>query len=123
MNARNAVLAATAAMTLGIAGCAGDVSQQVVSNEQVRTQVLDALATHKDLALKTVDRLMASDSVRTAVVDEMLKNEEGAKQVLIRIGTNPAALDLVMSVAIRDTATREHVIGLAKGIEMATAKK
>ncbi len=118
MKTRNVMLAVALA-AIGLAGCSTNLAQQVVSNEAMRTQVLDALATHKDLALKTVDRLMQTDSLRTAVIDEMLKNEEGAKQVLVRVGTNPQALDLVMGIAVRDTAMREHVLTLMKGVQMA----
>jgi hypothetical protein len=120
MQTRNVILLVAASAVLGVAGCGGDISQQLVSNEQLRTQVIDVLASHKDLALKTVDRFMASDSVRSAVVDQMLNNENGAKQVLIRIGTNPEALDMVMGIAVRDSAMRGHVLTLLKGVEMAT---
>ncbi len=118
MKTRNVMLA-VALVAIGLAGCSTNLAQQVVSNEAMRTQVLDALATHKDLALKTVDRLMQTDSLRTSVIDEMLKNEEGAKQVLVRVGTNPQALDMVMGIAVRDTAMREHVLTLMKGVQMA----
>jgi len=123
MKPRNLILLSAAAAAFGLAGCGGDVAGQVVANEQLRAQVFDALASHKDLALKAVDRFMTNDTLRVAVVDEMLHNESGAKQVLVRIGTNPQALDLVMSVAVRDSAMRGHLLTLMKGVEMATQKK
>ena len=123
MKPRNVILLAAAATMFGVAGCGGDIAQQLVSNEQLRTQVMDALANHKDLALKTVDRFMVNDTLRSAVVDEMLNNENAAKQVLVRIGTNPQALDMVMGVAVRDSAMRGHVMTLLKGVEMATERK
>ena len=123
MKPRNVILLAAAATMFGVAGCGGDIAQQIVSNEQLRTQVLDVLASHKDLALKAVDKFMANDSIRTAVVDEMLNNENGAKQVLVRVGTNPQALDMVLGVAVRDSVMRGHVMTLLKGVEMATQHK
>jgi hypothetical protein len=123
MKARNLFLALSAVPVIGLSGCGGNISQQIVTNEHFRSQVFDVIVAHKDLALKAVDRFMAVDSVRAAVVDHMLLNEEGAKQVLIRIGTNPQALDLAMGVAVRDSAMRQHVLTLMKGVEMMTQAK
>lgn len=123
MKLKNMIVLAAAASALGIAGCGGDIADQVVSNEQVRSQVMDVLANHRDLALKTVDRFMVNDTLRAEVVDRMLANENGAKQVLVRIGTNPQALDMVLGVAVRDSAMRGHVLTLLKGVEMATQAK
>lgn len=122
MKRSNGILVVAAAAAFGLAGCGGDIAQQLVSNEQLRTQVMDALATHKDLALKTVDRFMTNDTLRTQVVDEMLKNENGAKQVLVRIGTNPQALDMVLGIAVQDSSLRAHVLTVLKGVEMASQK-
>jgi hypothetical protein len=119
MKARNVMLVAAAATAFGMAGCGSDVASQLQSNEQLRTQVLDTLASHRDLALKAVDRLMATDSLRSAVVDQVLRNEEGAKQVLVRIGTNPDAVDIVLGVAMKDSTVRGHVMTLLKGMQLA----
>jgi hypothetical protein len=122
MKTSKTLLALLSLAMMAGAGCGGDMAKQVVSNEQFRGQVLDSIAQHKDLALQTVDRIAASDSLRTVVVDHLLLNEKVAQQVLVRIGTNPAALDMVIGIAARDSLTREHVLTLAKGIQMGSGK-
>ena len=102
------------------AGCSLDVAKQLTSNEQVRTQVLDAIAANKDLTGQLLAKLTATDSTRVGFVDAMLQNEEVAKQVIVRVGTNPAAIDMVLGVAARDSVTREHVLTLVKGIALAS---
>lgn len=110
-------------LALAAAGCSGDMSKQIVSNEALRNKVMDAFASNRDLALQVVDRVIASDSLRAAVVDHLLHNDEVAKQVIARIGTTSDAFDLVMAVAVRDSAMREHVLTLTRGIAMANAAK
>ncbi len=105
------------------AGCAMDVAQQLTSNEQVRTKVMDAIVANKDLTSQLVTKLTGTDSTRVRFVDELLKNEEVAKQVIVRVATNPQALDMVLQAAVQDSAMRQHVLTLMKGVERAAAKK
>jgi len=100
-----------------------DVAKQLGSNEQLRTQVFDAIVANKDLTGQIVDKLMANDSTRIAVVDKMLGNDNVAKQVLVRVGSSKPALELVLGVAAQDSSTREHMMTLFKGMEMASKKK
>lgn len=117
---RIAVLMATALIVA--AGCSTDLAKQLGSNEQLRTQVLDAIVANKDLTGQVLDKIMANDSTRIAVVDKMLGNDNVAKQVLVRVGSSPQALEMVLGVAAQDSTTREHMMTLFKGMQM-TAKK
>lgn len=118
---RIAVLAVAALIVA--AGCSTDVAKQLVSNEQMRTQVIDAIVANKDLTGQVLDKIMANDSTRIAVVDRMLGNDNVAKQVLVRIGSNKQAIEMVMGVAAQDSSTREHMMTLFRGMEMAAKKK
>lgn len=120
---RRNVIVLSAALVFAVAGCGGDVAQQLAGNQQFRTQVLDAIATHRDLAFQTIDRLMASDSLRVPVVDKVLQNDEGARIVLARTATNPNAVDLVLATAMRDSVMRMHVITIVEGMTKAHLKK
>lgn len=102
------------------AGCSMDVAKQMVSNEQVRTQVLDAIVANKDLTGQLMAKFMGNDSTRVQFVDALLQNEEVAKQVIVRVGTNPNAVDMVLGVAVQDSAMRSHVVTLIKGIDLAS---
>lgn len=111
------MLAAAAAIA---AGCNGDIGKQIASNEVMRTQVFDALATNPQLAMQAIDRVVQPDTLRQQVVAHLLANDEVAKLVLVRIGTNPEALDMVVGIAAKDSAMRGHLVTLVKGIEMAS---
>ena len=101
-------------------GCSGDMARQLASNEQLRTQVFDALAGDPKLAMAAVDRLVQSDTLRATVVEHLLSQDDVAKQVLVRIGTTPEALDMVVGIAAKDSTLRDHLVTLVRGIEMAT---
>lgn len=122
MTTKNTLFALFALLTLAVAGCGGDIAKQIVSNEQLRGQVMDVIAQNKTVALQAVDRILASDSLRATVVDHLLGNKDVAQQVIVRIATNPDAFDMVLEVAVRDTAMRGHVLTLVKGIQMAGGK-
>lgn len=122
MKLHRSITLCLAATVLGLAGCGADLAKQVTTNEQLRTQVLDALASRPELAMQAVDRMVSSDSLRVQVVDHLLGNEEVSKQVLVRVGSNAAAMDLVMGIAVRDSALRQHLVTLVHGMEMASAK-
>lgn len=111
------------AAVMAVAGCGADVSKQIATNEQMRTQVFDAIAADQALAGQVVDKLMASDSTRIAIVDKMLTNDEVSKQVIVRVAMNPDAINMVIGTAVQDSAMRGHVMTLLKGIEMGSRKK
>jgi hypothetical protein len=114
---RLAVLAVAALVV--VAGCSADLATQLTSNEQVRTQVFDAIAANPQLSGQLVDRLMTADSTRIGTVDKMLANDEVAKQVIVRVAMSKDAMTLVIGAAVRDSAMRVHVLTLVKGIELA----
>lgn len=122
MTTKKTMLALLAVGTMAAAGCGGDIAQQILTSEQLRGQVMDVIAQHQDVALQAVDRIVASDSIRGVVVDHLLQNKDVAKQVVVRVATTPEAFDMVLSVALRDSAMRGHVLTLVKGIQMAREK-
>ena len=114
------------AAALTFAGCArkADLGKQIATNQEIREQAMDAIAGNADLAVVMQQKLLANDSLRTRVVDTVLQDANAAQYVLYRIGTNQAAMDLVLRGAVADRSMREHVLTLMKGVEMAqTAKK
>ena len=50
-----------------------------------------------------------------------MRNTDVAKQVLVRIGTSPEALDMAMQVALRDSVTRGHLVQVAGAIVKASS--
>lgn len=113
------------AVTLTFAGCAGkaDLGKQIATNPEIREQAMNAIAGNADLAVVMQQKLLANDSLRTRVVDTVLQNTNAAQYVLFRIGTNQAAMDLVLRGAVADSSMRQHVLTLMKGVEMGQAAK
>jgi hypothetical protein len=103
---------------LSLAGCGGDVANEVRTNVQVRDRVMAVFASDGALAEAMTKRLLAEDSLRVRVVETMLRDSPSAAHVLSRIGHNPEAVDLVLQAALADSANRAHVITLMKGLQM-----
>ena len=122
MTIRKTVLALVAVALVAAGGCGTDVARQILTNEQLRGQVLDVIGSHRDLAMQVVDKIVGSDSLRAGVVDHLLHNDSVAKQVIVTIATNPDAMDMVLGAAVRDSAMKAHVLTLMKGVQMANAK-
>ena len=110
-------LAATALLVL--AGCGGDVATEIRTNAPLRDRVMDTFASNGALARQMTQRLVATDSLRLGVVETMLHDKSSAQYVLMRIGTNPDAVDLVLQTAASDSVGREHLMTLLKGMQMA----
>lgn len=109
-------LAAT--LLFALAGCAGDVATEVKGNVQVRDRVMSAIASDGALAQQMTQRMLAIDSLRAGVIETVLHDKASAQYVLVRIGTNPDAVDLVLQTAAADSAGREHLMTLLKGMQM-----
>lgn len=114
---------ALAAIACLSAGCGADPAGQVATNPLVREHVADTLAAHRELAFKTVDRFLVSDTLRVMLVDHELQNDKVAQQVIWRIAHSPQAIDAVVQVAVEDTAMRAHLVTLLKGVEMGSRRR
>ncbi len=101
-----------------LAGCATNLGVQVTSNAKVRAEVMGAIAGHGSLAQEMTQRLVATDSLRIRVIETMLSDPASAQYVLARIGHNTEAVDYVMQTAASDSAGREHLLTLLKGMQM-----
>lgn len=122
MQKRGRIAFAAALVVFAAAGCSVDMVKQLQTNEQMRGQVMDAIVANKDYTAQLMTKMMATDSTRIAFVDGILHDPEVAKQVIVRIGTNPDAMDMVLGVAVQDSAMRSHVVTFVKGMEMGAKK-
>jgi len=114
----------TACLWLGLAaGCASDVATQVTSDARARERVMSALASNGALAEQMTQRLLATDSLRVRVLEVMLHDSPSAQYVLARIGSNPAAVDLVLQAAWSDSIGRAHLVARMETIRKAVAAR
>jgi hypothetical protein len=119
MNAGWIGRAIAAVSLLALAGCGGDVATQIKTDAPVRDRAMDTFASNAVLAKQMTQRLLTVDSLRAGVIETMLHDKTSAQYVLVRIGSNPDAVDLVLQVAAADSAGREHVMTLLKGMQLA----
>jgi len=110
-------LAATA--LLALTGCGGDVATEIRTNAPLRDRVMGAIASNGALAQQMTQRMLGIDSLRAGVIETMLHDKASAQYVLVRIGSNPDAVDLVLQTAASDSVGREHVMTLLKGMQLA----
>ena len=107
------------ALTLGlVAGCGGDVVKQIMSNPEMKTKVMDAIAANQDMAGELMDRLMASDQTKTLVMDKVMANGDMTQAMMTRMAQNQTMVDGIMNMAVQDSTMRDHVMTLAKGMMM-----
>ena len=111
--------ALVATALLALAGCGGDVATEIRTNAQVRERAMGTFASDHALAQQMTQRMLAVDSMRAGVIETMLHDKASAQYVLVRIGSNPDAVDLVLQTAASDSAGREHVMTLLKGMQIA----
>ena len=117
---RLAVLAVAALVV--VAGCSADVATQLTSNEQVRTQVFDAIAANPQLGPTHRPLIGRLHAHRHRGQDAGERRGREA-EVIVRVAMSKDAMDLVIGAAVRDSAMRVHVITLLKGVEMASKKR
>jgi Tfp pilus assembly major pilin PilA len=102
-----------------VAGCAGDIAGELGRNVQVRERVMGAIAADSALAGEMTSRLLGSDRQRQHVIEIVLADDRAAQYVLARIGRIPTAVDYVLQAAASDSAGREHLLTLLKGMQIA----
>ena len=117
-NGRKAGGELLAALAL-VAGCSGDIASELGRNVQVRDRVMGAIVADTSLTREMTTRMLGSDRQRLQVVETMLGDDRSAQYVLARIGRSPGAVDYVLQVAASDSAGREHLMTLLKGMQIA----
>lgn len=115
-------IAAIAAAAIALAGCGGDVAQQLTSNSEFRNQALGAIAGNGELAGAMVDSLLAGESGRTVLVDRVLANGVVVQDMIGRMAKDQTSVDAMINLAVQDTAMRAHVLAMFKGMQMVGAK-
>lgn len=103
------------------AGCVSESVPRVPKNPKAWERVMTAIASDGALAEQMTQRLLATDSLRTRVVETMLLDSKSAQYVLARIGTNPAAMDYVIQAAWSDSISRAHLVARMETIRKAVS--
>ncbi len=114
-----------AALGLGAllaAGCGGDLGSKVMSNPEIQQNIMTTIASHGSTAAAMMDHMLASDSIRSVVIEKLLASGPAAQQVMLAIAKDPTMVDGVINLAVQDSTMKGHVLTLFKGMQMAGMK-
>ena len=109
-------------LALVAVGCAVDVPRLMKTDAALRTSIFDTIAGDSTLTSAAVERLLAGEDTRRALLDVTFANGDAAQQVMVRVAQDPTRLDGVLALAVQDSATKDHVLTLLKGMQMAGAR-
>ncbi len=115
------VLVAAACGLLAL-GCAGDLDKQIMANTEMQAKVMDMIAGSQATATSMAERLIASDTARTVLIERLLASPAGSQAVMSAVAKNAKILDGALNAAMQDSAMKEHVLTLFRGMRMAGAK-
>jgi hypothetical protein len=107
-----------AILTLALVGCAVDVPQLMKSDVALRSRVMEAISADSTMVDAMVERLLGADDTRSAMLDKVLADGGAAQETMMRMATDRTRLDGVISLAVQDSATKDHVMTLLKGMQM-----
>lgn len=115
-----AALGASAALLA--AGCAVDVPRMMKTDANLQTQVIGAIGADSALAGRMVEQLLGGEATRQSLVQSVMANGDAARAVMVMVAADRQRLDAVLGLAVQDSSTKEHVLALLKGMQMAGAK-
>ena len=114
---RLGLLAAAGFCLLIISGC-GDPVDRLLADDLQRTQLWDTVAGSPDLSGQVVDRLLGADSTRAALIDRLMASGGARQAVLMRVATDRTMMEGSINFAVQDTAMRNNLMTLFRGMEM-----
>jgi hypothetical protein len=109
---------AVAAVAVFLAGCSGDLSNQIITDGELRSKVMGVIAEKAPLANEMMDRMLASDSTRAIVIANVIKSGPTMQALMGSIARDQTMVDGILNVAVQDSNMRSHVMGVLQGIKM-----
>ena len=101
------------------AGCAMDVPRMMTRDEDLQSQVMAAIVADSALAARMTGQLLGSQPTRESLVEAVMADGDAARGVMMSVARDRTRLDAVLGLAVQDSATKEHVVTLLKGMQMA----
>ncbi len=111
-------LLAAAGFCLSIISGCGDPVDRLLASDALRTQLWDAVAGSPDLSGQVVERLLGADSTRAALIDRLMASGGARQAVLMRVATDRTMMEGSINFAVQDTAMRNNLMTLFRGMEM-----
>jgi hypothetical protein len=101
-----------------LAGCSGDLSNQIITDGELRSKVMGVIAEKAPLANEMMDRMLASDSTRAIVIAQVVKSGPTMQALMGTMARDQTMVDGILNVAVQDSLMRSHVMGVLQGIRM-----
>jgi tellurite resistance protein len=105
-------------MALAVAGCSGPVDQ-VVKSDELRGQMMEKITGDPAMAANVVERMLGSEETQSMVIDKVMQNTDAAQALMMRLAKDRTMVDGIINVAVQDPATKDHLMTLFRGMEMA----
>lgn len=102
-----------------MSGCAGDPVKQMMSNPEIQTKILNAVAGNAEVAEKLVDQLMGSEETRTMVLNRVLSSGEMMQVVMAQMAKDQTMVDGILNMAVQDPEMQTHIMTLFQGMRLA----
>lgn len=113
-------LAAAALCLWAISGC-GDPVDRLLGDGAARSRLWSRVAGDPELSSQLVDHLLGADSTRTALLDRVMVSGGARQALLMRIATDRTMMEGAIHFAVQDTAMRDDLMTLFRGMEMGAA--
>ena len=114
---RTVMLALVVGAMTWIVGCGDPIDRMLASGGQ-REHLLGRVAARADVASEVVNRLLAADSTRGLLLDQVMGDGEARQAVLTLVAKDRTLMDGAINFAVQDSSMRDHVMTLVKGMEM-----
>jgi hypothetical protein len=95
------------------------MAKQIMASPEAQAQVMDLIGGNADLAAQMAEKLLGSEATRSMVMDKVAGNGEVMQGLMARMARDQSAVDGMIGLAVQDSAMREHVLTLFKGMQMA----
>ena len=114
---RLTLLAAAALCVIMMSGC-GNPVDKLLASDALRTELWDKVVGNPDLAGQVVDRLLGADSTRSALLDRLMASGGARQRLLTMVAKDRTLMDGAVNFAVQDSSMRDHLMTLFKGMEM-----
>jgi hypothetical protein len=104
-------------------GCNRDPVKQMMTSEETKTKVLEAIAADPGLTSRLLGMLMQGEATRNALVSTALGNPETSQALIARIAQDQTMVDDILNLTSVDPAMHAHVVGKLQAMKRAGPAK
>lgn len=111
--------AAAGALLMALSGCAGDPVVKMLDDPNSQARLVDLMVADTTIAQTLVTRLLGSSESRAMLLERTLEDGTSSQELMLRVSTDPAFMNGVIGLGMKDPGMREHLMTLLRGMQMA----